>query len=167
MDPLRAMIHLGLKTTETTLDKTLEVVRLVDTLLVASAVPQERGADPDEPVWPEEEQADLDALSATLRAREESTPAAAATKAPQPTKKTAPSKKAASTKKAAPAKKAATKKATSKKAATKKAGTKKAASTKKATSKKAAPATKAATKKAATKAPATSETPSLVVLPDA
>lgn len=161
MDPLRAMIHLGLKTTETTLDKTLEVVRLVDTLLVASAVPQERGADPDEPVWPEEEQADLDALSATLRAREESTPAAAATKAPQPTKKTAPSKKAASTKKAAPAKKAATKKATSKKAATKKAGTKKA------TSKKAAPATKAATKKAATKAPATSETPSLVVLPDA
>ena len=94
MDPLRALIHLGLKTTEATLDRTLDVVRLVDTLLVATAVPTERPASSGEPVWPEEEQADLDALSATLRARDEDATAVV---------ETPPAKKSTATK--APAKK--------------------------------------------------------------
>ncbi|WEV79288.1 hypothetical protein O9K63_05690 [Janibacter cremeus] len=105
MDPVREMIHLGLKVTEATLDRTLDVVRLVDTLLVASAVPTERGATSQEPVWPEEEQADLDALSATLRARKEPTSEATTTTA-QDTAKQAPAKK--TTRRKAPAKKTAT-----------------------------------------------------------
>lgn len=69
MDPVRAMIHLGLKATEATLDRALDVVRLADTLLAATAVQPLRERDADSAAWPDEEQADLDALSATLRAR--------------------------------------------------------------------------------------------------
>ncbi|WP_156466286.1 hypothetical protein [Janibacter sp. Soil728] len=69
MDPVRAMIHLGLKVTETTLDRALDVVRLADTLLAATAEQPLRERDTDAAAWPDEEQADLDALSATLRAR--------------------------------------------------------------------------------------------------
>ncbi|KRE37242.1 hypothetical protein ASG73_13225 [Janibacter sp. Soil728] len=63
------MIHLGLKVTETTLDRALDVVRLADTLLAATAEQPLRERDTDAAAWPDEEQADLDALSATLRAR--------------------------------------------------------------------------------------------------
>lgn len=102
MDPLRGLIHLGLKVTETTLDRALGVVRLADTLLVTTAATPTSDRETVESVWPEEEQADLDALSSTLRARDEGG-AGAATKAP--------SKKAAAKKvpaKKAPAKTAAT-----------------------------------------------------------
>ncbi|MDN5718087.1 MAG: hypothetical protein L0G89_12730, partial [Janibacter sp.] len=105
MDPVRGLIHLGLKVTETTLDRALDVVRLADTLLVATAVPPLRERDADASAWPDEEQADLDALSATLRARR-SEPAATSeepvstTRTPPPTK-TAP--RSSGTKKAAPA----------------------------------------------------------------
>lgn len=154
MDPVRRLIHLGLKVTETTLDRTLDVVRLVDTLLVATAVPTVREPAQDEPVWPEEEQADLDALSATLRARK--------TPRDQPETKArgaAPVKKSAAKKSAAtPVKKSAAKKSPS----PSRSG--------------AAPAKKTPAKKAAaTRAPARTgqkptteaQAPSLVVLPDA
>ena len=113
MDPLRGLIHLGLKVTETTLDRALDVVRLADTLLVTTATTPTSDRVTVESVWPEEEQADLDALSSTLRARDEEG-AGAATKAP--------SKKAAAQKtaKKVPAKKTAAKKAPAK-TATKKA----------------------------------------------
>ena len=109
MDPLRGLIHLGLKVTETTLDRALDVVRLADTLLVTTATTPTSDRETVESVWPEEEQADLDALSSTLRARDEGG-AGAATKAP--------SKKAAAKK--VPAKKIVAKKAPAK-TATKKA----------------------------------------------
>ncbi|WP_277451752.1 hypothetical protein [Janibacter sp. DB-40] len=143
------MIHLGLKVTEATLDRTLDVVRLADTLLVASAVPTERGATSQEPVWPEEEQADLDALSATLRARKEpettgadeaeDAPPRKATTRQAPAKKTArtTSATATSSAKKAPAKKSAAKKSAAKKSAAKKAPAKKSAA-KKAPAKKSA-----------------------------
>ncbi len=119
MDPLRGLIHLGLKVTETTLDRALDVVRLADTLLVTTAATPPSDRETGESVWPEEEQADLDALSSTLRARDEGG-AGAATKAP--------SKKAAAQK--VPAKKAsaktATKKTGAKKTVTRKAPAKKA-----------------------------------------
>lgn len=171
MDPVRGVIHLGLKLTETTLDRALDVVRLVDTLLVSTAVPPVRERD-DESPWPAEEQADLDALSATLRARavptgeeaERVTSGVPATAGARSTRSTSASKKAAPAKRAprkSPAKKTtaktqqkvaaktpssdaqpATKAAT--KAATKRAPAKKTTGT---TTKKAAPQ-KAATKKA-------------------
>ncbi len=180
VDPVRRLIHLGLKVTETTLDRTLDVVRLVDTLLVATAVPTVREPAQDEPVWPEEEQADLDALSATLRARK--------TPRDQPETKArgaAPVKKSAVKKSAAaPVKKSAVKKSAA--APVKKPAAKKSAATpvKKSAAKKspspsrsgAAPAKKTPAKKAAaTRAPARTgqkptteaQAPSLVVLPDA
>ena len=123
MDPLRGLIHLGLKVTETTLDRALGVVRLADTLLVTTAATPTSDRETVESVWPEEEQADLDALSSTLRARDEGG-AGAATKAP--------SKKAAAKK--VPAKKApaktATKKTGAKKTVTRKAPAKKTAAKK-------------------------------------
>lgn len=131
MDPLRGLIHLGLKVTETTLDRALDVVRLADTLLVTTATTPTSDRETVESVWPEEEQADLDALSSTLRARDEGG-AGAATKAP--------SKKAAAQK--VPAKKAPAK------TATKKAPTKTA--TKKTVTRK-TPAKKASAKKAPVK----------------
>ncbi len=174
MDPLRGVIHLGLKLTETTLDRALDVVRLADTLIVASAVPPVREPTADEPTWPEEEQADLDALSATLRARQESgsTPARRTTKAATsgsarktstatkaPAKKTTatrtPAKKTTATK--APAKKTTATKTSAKKATPKKTTPKKATSKK--TSPRKAPAKKATSVTAA-------ETPTLDVLPD-
>lgn len=136
MDPLRGLIHLGLKVTETTLDRALDVVRLADTLLVTTATTPTSDRETVESVWPEEEQADLDALSSTLRARDEGG-AGAATKAP--------SKKAAAKK--APAKKIVAKKAPVK-TATKKAPTKTA--TKKTVTRK-TPAKKASAKKAPVK----------------
>lgn len=132
MDPLRGLIHLGLKVTETTLDRALDVVRLADTLLVTTAATPTSDRETVESVWPEEEQADLDALSSTLRARDEGG-AGAATKAP--------SKKAAAQK--VPAKKAPAK------TGTKKTGAKKTV-TRKAPSKK-TPAKKASAKKAPVK----------------
>ena len=114
MDPVRQLIHLGLKVTETTLDRTLDVVRLVDTLLVATAVPTVREPASDEPVWPEEEQADLDALSATLRARktprdqpETKARGAAPVKKSAAKKSPSPSRSGAAPAKKTPAKKAA------------------------------------------------------------
>ncbi|MFF5324442.1 hypothetical protein ACWDHH_11040 [Janibacter hoylei] len=136
MDPLRGLIHLGLKVTETTLDRALDVVRLADTLLVTTATTPTSDRETVESVWPEEEQADLDALSSTLRARDEGG-AGAATKAP--------SKKAAAKK--VPAKKTVAKKAPAK-TATKKAPTKTA--TKKTVTRK-TPAKKASAKKAPVK----------------
>lgn len=184
MDPLRGAIHLGLKLTETTLDRALDVVRLADTLIVASAVPPVREPEGDEPVWPEEEQADLDALSATLRARKDSgsTPArrAAARKATSTkatAKKTSPKKTAAkkSTSKEASAKKSTPKKASPTKATAKKSTAKKTAARKTAPATKTSPAKKAATSKRTTTKKTTAtktapvvaaESPTLVVLPD-
>ncbi|MGO4132298.1 hypothetical protein AB4Y78_06620 [Janibacter sp. RAF52] len=122
MDPLRGLIHLGLKVTETTLDRALDVVRLADTLLVTTAATPPSDRETGESVWPEEEQADLDALSSTLRARDEGG-AGAATKAP--------SKKAAAQKtaKKVPAKKTAAKKTVTRKTPVKKAPVKKTAAT--------------------------------------
>ena len=150
MDPLRGLIHLGLKVTETTLDRALDVVRLADTLLVTTAATPTSDRETVESVWPEEEQADLDALSSTLRARDEGG-AGAATKAP--------SKKAAAQKTAAkkvlakkvPAKKVPAKKTAAKKTAAKKApaktGAKKTGAKKTVTRK--APAKKAPARKTA------------------
>ena len=172
MDPLRGAIHLGLKLTETTLDRALDVVRLADTLIVASAVPPVRELEGDEPVWPEEEQADLAALSATLRARKDSgsTPArrAAARKATSTkatAKKTSPKKTAAkkSTSKQASAKKSSPKKTAAKKAPPTKATAKKATAKKTASSKRTTTKKTTATKTAPVVA---AETPTLVVLPD-
>lgn len=160
MDPVREMIHLGLKVTEAALDRTLGVVRLVDTLLVATAVPTERESTSREPVWPEEEQADLDALSATLRARkddpaESTAEHRASTKAP--TTKTGSPK---TTPPKAPAKKSSAKKAPAKKAPAKKASAKTSA-------KKASAQKTTAQKTTANTRSRTPQTPSLVVLPDA
>ena len=108
MDPLRGVIHLGLKLTEATLDRALDVVRLADTLLVAGAVPPAPEVASDEPTWPAEEQADLDALSATLRARQETGATKGAAKKSAPAKKSTSTKGAAkksTAKKSAPAKK--------------------------------------------------------------
>ena len=111
-------------------------MRLADTLLVTTATTPTSDRETVESVWPEEEQADLDALSSTLRARDEGG-AGAATKAP--------SKKAAAKK--VPAKKTVAKKAPAK-TATKKAPTKTA--TKKTVTRK-TPAKKASAKKAPVK----------------
>ncbi|WP_435198792.1 hypothetical protein [Janibacter sp. GS2] len=146
MDPLRGAIHLGLKLTEATLDRALDVVKLADTLLVASAVPSVREPARTEPVWPHEEQADLDALSATLRARK--SPAA---KKPATTK-SSPAKKSAA-KKSSPAKKSAAKKSSP----AKKSTAKKSSPAKKSTAKKSSPAKKTVA----------AEAPTLPVLPDA
>ena len=115
----------------------LDVVRLADTLLVTTATTPTSDRETVESVWPEEEQADLDALSSTLRARDEGG-AGAATKAP--------SKKAAAQK--VPAKKAPAKTAT-KKTGAKKTGAKKTEAKKTVTRK--APAKKAPAKKAPVK----------------
>lgn len=180
MDPVRGLMHLGLKTTEAALDRTLGLVRLVDTLLVASAVPPARGDEP-ERAWPDEEQADLDALSQALRAREgvpdeagdvvATTPArrGAARTTKATSKRTTAPRRSAATKpaaKKAPAKTPATKTSAAK-APTQKSTVKKAAA-KKATTKKAAKATprKAAAQQAATVTP-TEPAPTLTVLPDA
>ena len=123
MDPLRGVIHLGLKLTEATLDRALDVVRLADTLLVAGAVPPAPETGSNEPAWPAEEQADLDALSATLRARQDTSAATkGATKKSAPRKtaqKAAPAKTTTRAKKSAPATKGATKKSTPSKTAQK------------------------------------------------
>ncbi|WP_338537988.1 hypothetical protein N5P18_13910 [Janibacter terrae] len=167
MDPVRGLIHLGLRTTEAALDRTLGVVRLVDTLLVASAVPPARGDAP-ERAWPDEEQADLDALSEALRARDDAPEEEVVSTTP-PTRRTAPARpatkapvrKSSRAARKAPAKKTPAKKAAAKtatKTATKKAATKKA--TKKATPKK-------VTSAKVTTAKATEPTPTPVVLPDA
>ena len=135
MDPLRTMLHLGLSLTQATLTRTLEVVQLVDTLVVA-------GADTESPegrrAWPDEEVGDLGAGSAALRAHEaaptgEST-AGRATPAGAPTSPAttaaartshAATKKVATAKKAGTAKKASTaqRTGTAKKAPAKKTGT--------------------------------------------
>ena len=160
MDPVRAMIHLGLKATEATLDRALDVVRLADTLLAATAVQPLRERDADSAAWPDEEQADLDALSATLRARGgaaslreegETTTAPVSGTARKTTTRTAKKSPAA----ARPAKKTSTT-ATSVKKTARKAPARKtsapAASVKKVATK--APAKKAAKRAPAKKAPA-------------
>lgn len=159
MDPVRGLIHLGLRTTEAALDRTLGVVRLVDTLLVASAVPPARGDAP-ERAWPDEEQADLDALSEALRARDDAPEEEVVSTTP-PTRRTAPARpatKAPVRKSTSAARKAPAKKTPAKKAAAKTA-------TKKAATKKATP--KKVTSAKVTTAKATEPTPTPVVLPDA
>lgn len=166
MDPVRGLIHLGLKTTEATLDRVLDVVRLVDTMLVSSAVPPVRERTDSTPTWPQEEQGDLDALSTALRERavadEVSTapvtgPTASTPATKRPARK-APARRSTST----AAKKAATKKsAPAKKATVKKAATKKAAPAKKSAAK------KSAAKKATTTKAAASPASTPAVLPDA
>lgn len=164
MDPVRGLIHLGLRTTEAALDRTLGVVRLVDTLLVASAVPPARGDAP-ERAWPDEEQADLDALSEALRDRDDAPEEEVVSTTP-PTRRTAPARpatkapvrKSSSAARKAPAKRTPAKKTPAKKAAAKTA-------TKKAATKKATP--KKVTSAKVTTAKATEPTPTPVVLPDA
>lgn len=154
MDPVRGLIHLGLKTTETALDRALDVIRLADTLLVSTAVPALREQGREEPVWPEEEQADLDAMSATLRARR---PAPGGEGPDTDSPATTPVKKAPAKKVAAKKSTAATKKTAAKKApATKATGAKK-ASTKKSSAPKKAPTKKATTTKAAASKKTTSD----------
>lgn len=178
MDPVRGLIHLGLKTTETTLDRALEVVRLVDTLLVAGAVPPVREQSDDAHAWPAEEEGDLDALSTALRERsaldEVSTvPVAPAKKATaKPTTAKAPATKAPAKK--AQARSTTAKKSTARKSSAKKAPAKKATAgsattktpAKKAATKKAAPR-KTTAKKAASSQPASPAPQTLAVLPDA
>lgn len=172
MDPVRGLIHLGLKMTETTLDRALDVVRLADTFLVATAVPPVQVRDADASAWPDEEQADLDALSATLRARV-TEPASTSEAQVRSTTRTTPRKKTAprssATKKAAPARKAPSR---STGAAKKTAKKKTTSPVKKSATKASAPgarksaqntAKKTSATKAATKAPAQT----LRVLPDA
>lgn len=160
MDPVRGLIHLGLKTTEATLDRALDVVRLVDTMLVSSAVPPVRERTDSTPTWPQEEQGDLDALSTALRER-----AVADEVSTAPV--TGPTASTPATKR--PARKAPARRSTStaaKKAATKKSAPAKKATVKKAATKKAAPAKKSAAKKATT-AKTASPASTQPVLPDA
>lgn len=66
----RAVLHLGLSTTEAVLDRALTVVRLADTLLVAGArdnAAAGRGTSP----WPAEDEGDLAAVSLRLGGDEE------------------------------------------------------------------------------------------------
>lgn len=66
----RAVLHLGLSTTEAVLDRALTVVRLADTLLVAGArdnAAAGRGTSP----WPAEDEGDLAAVSLRLAGDEE------------------------------------------------------------------------------------------------
>lgn len=161
MDPVRGLIHLGLKTTEATLDRALDVVRLVDTMLVSSAVPPVRERTDSTPTWPQEEQGDLDALSTALRER-----AVADEVLTAPV--TGPTASTPATKR--PARKAPARRSTStaaKKAATKKSAPAKKATVKKAATKKAAPAKKSAAKKATTTKAAASPASTSAVLPDA
>lgn len=161
MDPLRGVIHLGLKLTEATLDRALDVVRLVDTMLVSSAVPPVRERTDSTPTWPQEEQGDLDALSTALRER-----AVADEVSTAPV--TGPTASTPATKR--PARKAPARGSTStaaKKAATKKSAPAKKATVKKAATKKAAPAKKSAAKKATTTKAAASPASTSAVLPDA
>ncbi|MHA7127590.1 hypothetical protein ACRTEC_14565 [Janibacter indicus] len=161
MDPVRGLIHLGLKTTEATLDRALDVVRLVDTMLVSSAVPPVRERTDSTPTWPQEEQGDLDALSTALRER-----AVADEVSTAPV--TGPTASTPATKR--PARKAPARRSTStaaKKAATKKSAPAKKATVKKAATKKAAPAKKSAAKKATTTKAAASPASTSAVLPDA
>lgn len=148
MDPVRGMIHLGLKLTETTLDRALDVIRLADTLLVSTAASSQRERSADEQAWPDEEQADLDALSATLRARKAVSEGGDAKVSTAPERRTPPRRKPA------PARQGGVTKATParKGAASAKRATpgKKAAATK--TAKKATPVKKAAATKTAKKA---------------
>ena len=175
MDPVRGLIHLGLKTTEATLDRVLDVVRLVDTMLVSSAVPPVRERTDSTPTWPQEEQGDLDALSTALRERAvadevstapvtgptESTPATKrpARKAPARRSTSTAAKNAATKTSAAPAK------ATARKAPAKKSVPAKRATAKKASAKKAS--AKKATAKKATTAKTASPASTQPVLPDA
>lgn len=169
MDPVRGLIHLGLKTTEATLDRALDVVRLVDTMLVSSAVPPVRERTDSTPTWPQEEQGDLDALSTALRERAVAdevltapvTGPTASTPATKRPARKAPARRSTST---------AAKRSTStaaKKAATKKSAPAKKATVKKAATKKAAPAKKSAAKKATTTKAAASPASTSAVLPDA
>lgn len=147
MDPVRKLAHLYLSVTAEVLSRSLDVVRVADTLLVASAqsnASQARSATT-ESAWPEEETGDLDAAASALRARSEP-PAEATTRRPAAKKtatKKATSKPAAkktakklAAKKPA-AKKPAAKKPAAKKPAAKKTATKKSATTKPAAAKKA------------------------------
>ena len=136
MDPARNLIHLGLKLTETGLDRALGIVRLADTLLAASAVPT---SSTEERRWPEEEQGDLEALSRTLRAKGDQPTETAA----QGESSTAAPRKSAATKQ--PASKTAARKARAKKSTAKKT------TAKRATAKKAPAARKSPTKKTAAK----------------
>ncbi len=154
MDPARNLIHLGLKLTETGLDRALGIVRLADTLLAASAVPT---SSTEERRWPEEEQGDLEALSKTLMAKGDqpaSTAAgedAAAAPKKRPARKTS-AKKASTT--TGPAKKTTAKKSSAKRATAKKAPAARKTAAKKTTAPKketTAPAKKSTAKKAATK----------------
>lgn len=161
MDPVRGLIHLGLKTTEATLDRALDVVRLVDTMLVSSAVPPVRERTDSTPTWPQEEQGDLDALSTALRER-----AVADEVLTAPV--TGPTASTPATKR--PARKAPARGSTStaaKKAATKKSAPAKKATVKKAATKKSAPTKKATVKKATTTKAAASPASTSAVLPDA
>ncbi|WP_207233880.1 hypothetical protein [Janibacter limosus] len=160
MDPVRAMIHLGLKVTETTLDRALDVVRLADTLLAATAEQPLRERDTDAAAWPDEEQADLDALSATLRARGggpslrgEPVTTSAARPVTRPVKRTtATASPVKSTAKKSTAKKTPAKKRPAKKASAAADTTSPAKTTAKTTAKK---TTKAAAKKTAKRTPST------------
>lgn len=160
MDPARNLIHLGLKLTETGLDRALGIVRLADTLLAASAVPT---SPTEERRWPEEEQGDLEALSETLRAKGEqpTSTAAGGESAAAPARKSAAKKQSA---KKASAKKASTTKGPAKKSTTTRATAKKApaarrSTTKKAAAKKSTAATKSTAKKASARKSTTKQAP--------
>ncbi|GAA3616341.1 hypothetical protein GCM10022199_20890 [Marihabitans asiaticum] len=149
MDPARKLVHLYLSVTEEVLTRALDVVRVADTLLVASAQSKASSAvtPPRGSAWPEEETGDLAGASAALRARTEPEEQERATRTPAtrtPATRT-------------PAKKASTKKASTKKTPAKKTPTKK-ASTKKTTAKRAPASTSAkktpAKKTSAKKTPA-------------
>lgn len=136
MDPARKLVHLYLSVTEEVLTRALDVVRVADTLLVASAQSKASSAvtPPRASAWPEEETGDLAGASAALRARTEPEEQERATRTPATR---TPAKKA-------PTKKAPTKNATAKNASTKKTTAKRAQAS---TSAKKTPAKKTPAKK--------------------
>ncbi|WP_370892794.1 hypothetical protein [Janibacter sp. GXQ6167] len=158
MDPARHLLHLGLSTTDAVLSRTLDVVRLVDGLVVATASPAREEGAPS--AWPDPEEGDLGAASEALLARQVSVhpphirdaarrsvnePAKTTAEKTAPAKKAAPAKKTAARK--APAKRAAAKKSASAASAAKKAPAKRTGAKKTAATKKTA-AARSATKKA-------------------
>ena len=125
MDPARNLLHLGLSTADTVLSRTLDVVRLIDGFVVATAAPPAR-EESTRSRWPDPEEGDLGAASEALLARHVSVhpphirdaalrPVAEPSVTPPAPASTAPAKKTPAKK--APAKKTAAKKAPAKKAA--------------------------------------------------
>ncbi len=147
MDPARSLVHLGLGLAETFLERSLDVVRLVDGLVVAGGKDEPSSTDGGRR-WPDEEEGDLDIVTTVLRSR-----------AGEPAVETGESRATASraafrASASRPAKKAATKKSAAKRAPAKKAAAKKASAETPAPKATMAPAKKAPAKKAAAKKPA-------------